>query len=76
MVKICGWNPGFNKVRAMQLVKAKSEMGLSQAKFVIDNALSNSESFFTACTVEDAEQAVVGLEENGFHSVQLWSNQC
>jgi ribosomal protein L7/L12 len=74
-VKICGWNPGFDKVRAIQLVKAISEMGLSQAKSVIDHALSNSDSLFTARTVEDAEQAVVGLKENGFNSVQLWSNQ-
>jgi hypothetical protein len=75
-VKICGWNPGFNKVRAIQLVKARSGMGLSQAKSVVDNALSDRESFFTVRTVEDAEHAVVGLKENGFHSVQLWSNQC
>ena len=51
-------------------------MGLSQAKAVIDNVLSNEESFFTARTVEYAEQAVVALKENGFDSVQLWSNQC
>lgn len=75
-VKLLGWNPGANKVRAIQLVKAKSGMGLSQAKAVIDHVLSNSESSFTARTVECAEQAVVGLKENGFDSVELWSNQC
>lgn len=75
-VKIVAWHPEANKVRATQLVKEKSEMGLSQAKAVIDNALSNEESFFTARTVEYAEQVVVALKENGFDSVQLWSNQC
>ncbi len=75
-VKIFAWNPGANKVRATQLVREKSEMGLSQAKAVIDNVLSNEESFFAAKTVEYAEQAVVALKENGFDSVQLWSNQC
>lgn len=73
-VRIFGWNPGASKVRAIRLVKETSEMGLSQAKAVIDNVLSNNESFFTARTVEYAEQAVVGLQENGFDSVQLWSN--
>lgn len=45
-VKIFGWRPEANKVRAIQLVKENSEMGLSQAKAVIDNALSNKEFFF------------------------------
>jgi ribosomal protein L7/L12 len=75
-VKIFAWSSGANKVRATQMVKEKSEMGLSQAKAVIDNALSNKESFFTARTVEHAEQAVVALRESGIDSVQLWSNQC
>lgn len=74
-VKIFGWNPGANKVRAIQLVKQKSEMSLSQAKAVIDHALLNEESFFTARTVEYAEEAVLELKENGFNSVQLWSNR-
>jgi len=75
-VKIFSWNPEANKVRAIQLVKEKSEMGLLQAKAVIDNVQANGESFFTARTVEYAERAVVALKESGFDSVQLWSNQC
>ena len=51
-------------------------MGLSQAKAVIDNVQENGASYFTALTVEYAEQAVVALKESGFDSVQLWSNQC
>ena len=75
-VKIFSWNLGANKVCAIQLVKEKSGIGLLQAKAMIDNAQSNRESFFTARTVEHAEQLVVALKESGFDSVQLWSNQC
>lgn len=75
-VKIYSLNPGANRARAIQSVKEKSEMGLSQAKAVIDNVQANGESYFTALTVEYAEQAVVALKESGFDSVQLWSNQC
>ena len=75
-VKIIGWNVGANKVQAVKLIRSKSEMGLSQAKAVIDNALSNEESIFTAGTVEEAEEAVGKLKEYGFNSIQLWSNQC
>ncbi len=74
-VKIFAWNPGANKVRAMQLVRQTSALGLSQAKAVIDNALSNEEPSFSALTVEDAEHAVIALQQEGFDSVQLWTNQ-
>lgn len=74
-VKIVGWHPGANKVRATQLVKEKSGMGLQQSKAVIDKALEGGEPVFKAVTVEDAGQAVVELNKNGFNTVQLWSNQ-
>jgi hypothetical protein len=75
-VKILGWHPAADKVMAIKVVREKSEMGLSEAKAVVDSALSNAESSFTARTVGDAAQAVAELRASGFHSVQLWSNQC
>ncbi|MEO7497647.1 MAG: YrhB domain-containing protein [Massilia sp.] len=73
-VKILGWNAAARKVSAVELVKAKSGMGLADSKAAIDSLFSVGKSFFTAWTVEDAEAAVVKLKEFGFESVQLWSN--
>lgn len=71
-VKILAWNEGANKVEATKLVKAKSALGLSQAKAVVDNALSYKKSVFTTETVQDAKEAVLKLKEYGFVSIQLW----
>lgn len=75
-VKIVSWNEGAAKVAATKLIKTKSGLGLSEAKAVVDNALSNKISAFTAGTVQDAKEAVLKLKEYGFVSTQLWLKKC
>ncbi|ODS23023.1 hypothetical protein AB835_11075 [Candidatus Endobugula sertula] len=74
-VKIVGWNEGANKVQATKLIKAVSGLGLSHAKAIVDTVLSNKESLFEVNTTEDVESVVTKLNEYGFISKQLWSNQ-
>ncbi|MES9946691.1 MAG: YrhB domain-containing protein [Candidatus Thiodiazotropha sp.] len=75
-VKVTGWHEGANKVEATKLIKRKAGIGLAQAKKVIDKALKNEESIISFKTAEEAEEVVMSLDNLGFHSTQLWSNQC
>jgi hypothetical protein len=75
-IEVSGWKTGARKVPATGHIKFASELGLKDAKYVIDQALENIPAVFQARDLDIAEQTVTVLSNYGFTCRQLWSNQC
>ncbi|WP_132287629.1 hypothetical protein [Marinobacterium mangrovicola] len=75
-VRIMGWIEGANAVKAVQCVKAASNLNLAQAKSHIDTVLSGGNTVVCLDSIDEVAGVIQTLSKNGFESRQLWSNQC
>ncbi len=75
-VEVIGWMDGARTVEAIKYIKKVSGLGLSKAKGIIDFALQDKSSIFDLSDVDKAKEVVQKLNEIGFKTKQLWSNQC
>ncbi|GAB2870771.1 hypothetical protein GCM10027093_03100 [Paraburkholderia jirisanensis] len=65
-IRLTGWSAGANKVRAIELIRQHSRLGLADAKRVVDRCLALSEATVITMDVPSAKQLVFALAEIGF----------
>ena len=67
---------GAEKVKATKLIKRYGNLGLADAKFIVDNVLEGNSSAFQVVDIQEIDQTVTDLVNLGFTAKRLWSNQC
>lgn len=75
-IEVNGWSEGAKKVPATGHIKFVSGLGLSESKYVIDQALKNIPARFKVRDLDLAEHTIEVINGYGFSCRQLWSNQC
>lgn len=65
-IRLVGWRPGANKVRADKAIKAHANIGLSQAKGFVDLCINGEESEIQLPSVAVARQLAKELDAYGF----------
>ena len=76
IIKIIAWVEGAEKVKATKLIKRYGNLGLADAKFIVDNVLEGNSSAFQVVDIQEIDQTVTDLVNLGFTAKRLWSNQC
>ncbi|RYV02069.1 hypothetical protein SOPP22_10860 [Shewanella sp. OPT22] len=75
-ISIYGWSEGASAVKAIKCIRKATDLGLSDAKSIVDQVLNNNGVVIKLSSAEIVESTISALDEIGFKSSQLWSNQC
>lgn len=73
---ISGWKEGVNSVEAIKSIKKVTGIGLKEAKSIVESVLAGESIVIEIRDLEKATSTVKHLNNQGFVSKQLWSNQC
>jgi len=74
IIEISEWKEGANKVAATKLIRSFSNLGLSDAKNIVDDVLAGYPASFKVSDIAQVDAVVVGLTDNNFLARRLWSN--
>jgi len=74
-LSIYGWEKRANKVAAVKLLRSCSNLSLKESKTAIDKALNDQQSRVSTSSVKHSAALCTKLNQLGFKSKQLWSNQ-
>jgi len=74
IVEISEWKESANKVAATKLIKSFSNLGLADAKNIVDDVLEGYSASFKVSDIAQVDEVVVGLTDNNFVARRLWSN--
>lgn len=75
-IEVVSLNDGANKVAATKIFRKYSSLGLASSKKLTDSVWGGVPGRFNLREIDQADKVLSELEECGFNSRQLWSNQC
>lgn len=74
-IEMSGFKEGAQKEAAIRYIKQTSKLDLRRSKAIVDKALKNEVSSFSASSLAQAAELVQILDSYNFVCKQLWSNQ-
>jgi len=75
IVEIFDWREGANKVEATKLIRKFSNLGLADAKQIIDSVLEGRCTSFKVSERELVDKVIESLSDMNINAKRLWSNQ-